>query len=105
MGTEYDKPVVSTLSAELKNYGFNKGPTSIDAALTLIHDNTQEFFLFSESNFCSFKFLKASTEQKWDMKSTKDSFLDCKDVKRMMKSGGNFVQSGAGAQNIDKFQN
>jgi hypothetical protein len=103
LGTEYDKPVVSTLSAELKKYGVDKGPTSIDAAFTLIHDNTQEFFLFSESNFCSFKFLKASTEQKCDMKSTKDSFLDCKDVKRMTKSGGNFAQSGSGAQNIDKI--
>jgi len=28
LGTEYDKPVVSTLSAELKKYGVNKGPTS-----------------------------------------------------------------------------
>jgi len=103
LGTEYDEPVVSTLSAELKKYGVDKGPTSIDAAFTLIHNNTQEFFLFSESNFCSFKFLKASTEQKCDMKSTKDSFLDCKEVKRMTKSGGNFAQSGSGAQNIDKI--
>lgn len=93
MGTEYDRPVVSTLSAQLKKYGIDKIPETVDAAFTWNRDRTNELFLFSDKNYCSFEFVKDPIQQNCDMKSTKDSFLNCQNIKRTTKSGGNAAQS------------
>ncbi len=94
MGIEYDRPVVSTLSAQLKKYGIDKMPETVDAAFTWNHDRTNELFMFYERNYCSFEFVKDPIQQNCDMKSTKDSFLNYQNIKRMAKSGGNAAQSG-----------
>jgi hypothetical protein len=88
MGTEYDRPVVSTLSAELKKYGIDKMLETVDAAFTWNRDSTNQLFLFSDKNYCSFEFVKDPIQQNCDMKSTKHSFLNCQN------SGGNVAQSG-----------
>jgi hypothetical protein len=77
-GPEYDKPLISNLTTELKKYGLNRVPASVDAALTLNTNNGDKLlYLFEGTSFCAIKISLGEKDQSCDMKSIKDGFLNC----------------------------
>jgi hypothetical protein len=83
LGAEYDKPIISNLSSEMKKYGLIKYPSRISAAFTERAENGYRLYLFEGPNFCSIDvtILDYSTNASRDpnciLKPTRVDFLEC----------------------------
>lgn len=96
-GPEFDTPVLSNLSSELKKFGVEKPLNNISAALTLNTSNGYKLYLFDRNNYCSIKMSTDIKSQNCEFKPIKDTFLNCDKIVR--KNG--YCNAFASVQPID----